>query len=38
MIFTIKIHRNYFYNKNALEIILLYKCIGNNFTIQMHWK
>ena len=26
------------YNKNALERVLLYKCIGKGFTIRMHWK
>ena len=25
------------YYKNALEMILLYECIGNDFTIRMHW-
>ena len=26
------------YNKNALEMVLLYECIGKGFTIRMHWK
>ena len=31
-------HWEWFYNKNALEMVSLKKFIGNGFTIKIHWK
>ena len=35
--FTIKC-ACYDVTKNALEMILLWKCMKNNFAIKIHWK
>ena len=36
--FTTEIDCNWFYKRNILLIILLYKCIVNDFTEEMHYK
>ena len=36
--FTMKIFCNWFYYKNALQMILLWKYIANDFTIEIYCK
>ena len=31
-------NKNYFYNKNVLQKILLYNTLDNHITIQIYWK